>query len=44
MNKNAVSEVDELSRIIKKSKGGILVEGIYPGGEIAYYVFGIDAR
>jgi Do/DeqQ family serine protease len=44
VNKNAVSEVDELSRIIKKSKGGILVEGIYPGGEIAYYVFGIDAR
>jgi len=44
VNKNAVSEVDELMRIIKKSKGGILVEGIYPNGEVAYYVFGIDAR
>jgi len=44
VNKNAVSEVDELMGIIKKSKGGILVEGIYPSGEVAYYVFGIDAR
>ena len=44
VNKNAVSEVDELTRIIKKSRGGILVEGIYPNGEVAYYVFGIDTK
>lgn len=44
VNKNAVSEVDELTRIIKKSRGGILVEGIYPNGEVAYYVFGIDSK
>ncbi|HZL09920.1 MAG TPA: Do family serine endopeptidase [Prolixibacteraceae bacterium] len=42
VNKTAVSEVEELKRIIKNSRGGILVEGIYPNGEIAYYVFGID--
>jgi len=44
VNKNAVSEVNELKRIIKNSRGGILVEGIYPNGEVAYYVFGVDAR
>ena len=44
VNKNTVSEVDELTRIIKKSRGGILVEGIYPDGEVAYYVFGIDTK
>lgn len=44
VNKNAVSEVNELLRIIKNSRGGILVEGIYPNGEVAYYVFGIDTK
>jgi membrane-associated protease RseP (regulator of RpoE activity) len=44
VNKNAVSEVDELKHIIKNSRGGILVEGIYPNGEVAYYVFGIDTK
>ncbi|MFA5326273.1 MAG: Do family serine endopeptidase [Prolixibacteraceae bacterium] len=44
VNKSAVSEVNELKRIIKNSKGGILVEGIYPNGEVAYYVFGIDSK
>lgn len=44
VNKNAVSDVEELKRIIKNSRGGILVEGIYPNGEVAYYVFGTDAR
>jgi serine protease Do len=44
VNKNAVSEVDELKRIIKNSRGGILVEGIYPNGEVAYYVFGNDSK
>ncbi len=44
VNKNAVSEVNDLQRIIKNSKGGILVEGVYPNGEVAYYVFGIDSK
>lgn len=44
VNKNAVSGVDDLKRIIKNSRGGILVEGIYPNGEVAYYVFGVDGR
>jgi Do/DeqQ family serine protease len=44
VNKNPVSEVEELKHIIKNSRGGILVEGIYPNGEVAYYVFGIDSK
>ncbi len=44
VNKNAVSEVEELKHIIKNSRGGILVEGIYPNGEVAYYVFGNDSK
>lgn len=44
VNKNAVSEVDDFKRIIKNSRGGILVEGIYPNGEVAYYVFGINSK
>lgn len=42
VNKNPISEVYDFKRIIKNSKGGILVEGIYPNGEIAYYVFRLD--
>lgn len=44
VNKSAVSEVEELKRIIKNSRGGILVEGIYPNGEVAYYVFGTGSK
>jgi len=44
VNKTPVSEVDELKRIIKNSRGGILVEGIYSNGEVAYYVFGTDSK
>ncbi len=44
VNKNAVSEINELKRIITNSRGGILVEGIYPNGEVAYYVFGIGSK
>jgi len=40
VNKNAISDVEDFKRIIKNSRGGILVEGIYPNGEVAYYVFG----
>jgi len=44
VNKNSISEVNDLLRIIKNSRGGILVEGIYPDGEVAYYVFGINSK
>jgi len=44
VNKSTISEVNDLLRIIKNSRGGILVEGIYPNGEVAYYVFGNDLK
>lgn len=43
INKHSVSDVNELSHIIKNSRGGILVEGIYPNGEAAYYVLGSNS-
>ena len=44
VNKSPISEVNDLLRIIKNARGGILVEGIYPDGEVAYYVFGVDSK
>ena len=41
VNKRPVSEVKELKYIINNASGGILIEGIYPDGELAYYVFGV---
>ncbi|MCW0483736.1 Do family serine endopeptidase [Gaoshiqia sediminis] len=39
VNKQAVSAVNDLIRIVKKAEGGILIEGVYPSGERAYFVF-----
>lgn len=44
VNKSSISDAKDLLHIIKNSRGGILVEGIYPNGEVAYYVFGIDSK
>ena len=42
VNKKPIFEVSDFKREIGNAKGGILVEGVYPNGELAYYVFGID--
>jgi serine protease Do len=42
VNKKPISEVNDFKREIGNASGGILVEGIYPNGELAYFVFGID--
>jgi S1-C subfamily serine protease len=42
INKKPVYEVNDLKKVIASAKGGILVEGIYPNGEIAYFVFGVN--
>ena len=42
VNKNPVNNVDDFNRVLGQSHGGVLIEGIYPNGERAYYVFGID--
>ncbi len=41
VNKKPVYELKDLKSIINNATGGILIEGIYPDGELAYYVFGI---
>lgn len=42
VNKKPIYEVNDLKREIGNAKGGILVEGVYPNGELAYFVFGVD--
>ncbi len=42
VNKRPVYEVNEFRRIVSSARGGILIEGVYPNGETAYYVFGVN--
>jgi serine protease Do len=42
VNKRPVYEVNEFRRIVSGARGGILIEGVYPNGETAYYVFGVN--
>ena len=42
VNKKPIFDVNDFKREIGNARGGILVEGIYPNGESAYYVFGLN--
>jgi Do/DeqQ family serine protease len=42
VNKKPIFEVKDFKRELSYAKGGILVEGIYPNGEPAYFVFGVE--
>ncbi len=42
VNKKPIYAVKDLKRELSYAKGGILVEGIYPNGEPAYFVFGAE--
>ena len=42
VNKEEVETVNDFERIINKAKGGVLIEGMYPNGEPAYFVFGVN--
>lgn len=42
VNKKRIYEVNDFRKEIEKAEGRILVEGIYPNGELAYYVFGAN--
>ncbi|MCF8361528.1 MAG: Do family serine endopeptidase [Prolixibacteraceae bacterium] len=42
VNKRSVNSIQEIKDVIKLSKGGVLIEGMYKNGEEAYYVFGLD--
>ncbi len=42
VNKRPVYDVSDFLRLVNNAKGGILVEGVYPNGRLAYFVFGND--
>jgi serine protease Do len=42
VNKVPMYEVNDFKREIGNARGGVLVEGVYPNGELAYFVFGVD--
>ena len=42
VNKEKVSNVEDLVKILEKEKGGIMLEGVYPGSQdVYYYAFGM---
>ena len=42
VNKKPIYEASDFKREVGNARGGILVEGVYPNGESAYYVFGVE--
>lgn len=42
INRTPIKTIDDIKRIIGISSGGVLIEGIYPNGLIAYYAIGVD--
>jgi len=41
MNQKLVKEVSDINDILNSAEGGVMIEGIYPNGETAYYAFGV---
>ncbi len=41
INNQSVNSVEELNNILKTTRGGVLIEGVYPDGTVAYYAFGL---
>lgn len=41
IDKNRVSTPEDVTNLLTNSKGGVLIEGIYPNGAVAYYGFGM---
>lgn len=39
VNKQPIGSLNDFKAIISQTNGGVLLEGIYPNGEAAYYVF-----
>jgi len=40
-DKEKVNSIDDLKQILKRVKGAVLVEGVYPNGVVAYYGIGL---
>jgi Do/DeqQ family serine protease len=41
IDKSPVRSTDDIENIIKKKRGGVLIEGVYPSGQRAYYAIGL---
>ncbi|HUW04813.1 MAG TPA: Do family serine endopeptidase [Williamwhitmania sp.] len=41
IDRNAVYEPDDVGRILSNTSGGVLIEGVYPNGIVAYYAIGM---
>lgn len=41
IDKKRVTSPEDVTQMLEKSKGGVLIEGIYPNGTVAYYGFGL---
>ncbi|MBN1159277.1 MAG: Do family serine endopeptidase [Bacteroidales bacterium] len=41
INNQQVNSVEELNNILRSVRGGVLLEGVYPDGNVAYYAFGL---
>jgi len=42
INRTPVKTIDDLKRVLDIVSGGVLIEGVYPNGVVAYYAIGID--
>ncbi len=41
VNRNNVSSIDDLKQVFENLSGGVLIEGVYPNGLVAYYAIGL---
>lgn len=41
INRMNISSVKELTHMLQNESGGVLIEGVYPNGQIAYYAVGL---
>jgi serine protease Do len=41
INRKQVYSVSDIENFVNSSKGGVLIEGVYPNGMVAYYAIGI---
>lgn len=42
INRTPIKTIDDIKRIIGISSGGVLIEGVYPNGLVAYFAIGIN--
>ncbi len=41
IDRRLVAEVEDVATILRNASGGVLIEGIYPNGVVAYYALGL---